>query len=152
MASKKKVKKNISSAAAEKSLESAISTLNDLVDSTAKAINAVDKDKKTLISVAKRLGKKRATLTKRKKLASAKVKKDASAENKKALKAVEKELAAVKKEATKVSATKSGVSVELMGLKTLAKRTIAYTTALTKTDKVLNKPKKKKRRKKKTAV
>lgn len=148
MASKKKSTKTVTSAASIKVIEGALAGLADVASASAKAVVAVTKENKSLAAAAKRLGKKRSSLSKKKKSAAAKVKKESNAANKNALKSIDKELAVVKKEADKVKGQKATVSTELTGLKLASKRATAYAAALTKTDAILNKPKKKRRKKK----
>ena len=148
MPAKKKSKKVITSAAAAKAVETAMDSLSDVASTSAKAIDVISKEKKKLLSEAKRLSKKRAVLTKKKKTAATKVKKEASAANKKVLKTIEKEIMAIRKTAAKVASRKTVVADELAKLKAVSKRATAYTSALGKTDTILNKPKKKRRKKK----
>ena len=107
-------------------------------------IAAATKQAKSYLAEAKRLGKKRTTLLKRKKSAAARLKKTTNADNRKAHKAIEKELTAVKKAIAKLTPVKSAHAIELASLKTTQKRINAYTGVLDKADKLLNKPKKKK--------
>ena len=149
MAIKKKAKpNNITSAAAIKTVESAFTSILNVADAAGKALNSTSNDNKKLLNEAKRLSKKRAILMRKKKTATARVKKDASAINKKALKQIEKDLSTVQKDAAKVTAKKTIVSGELATLKTALKRATAYQKALATADKVLNKPAKKRRKKK----
>ncbi len=148
MASKKKTQKIIGSSAAEKAVNIAVSSLVDMATSTNNAIIILDKQNKKLAAEAKRLGKKRIMLMKRKKTAANKLKKDASAINKKDLKTVDNEIAATKKEAARITSQKTSVSVELTALKAVSKRAAAYNKAMGMMDRVLNKPKKKAKKKK----
>ena len=148
MASKKKTQKVITSGAAEKAVDSAVNSLADMAVSTYNATIVLDKENKKLAAEAKRLGKKRIMLLKRKKTAANKLKKDASAINKKGLKAVDNEIAAITKDAAKIRSQKTAVSAELSSLKTVSKRAAAYNKAVGMMDRVLNKPKKKSAKKK----
>lgn len=148
MATKKKSVKVIKSAASLKAVDSAVASLADMATATTKAVAAVGKENKKLLTEAKRLNKKRATLMRKKKSAKAKLTREPNATNKKAVTALDKEIAANRKDAAKVAAQKTGVSAELTALKTASKRAVSYTKAVISTDKVLNKPKKKVRRKK----
>jgi hypothetical protein len=95
-----------------------------------------------------RLSKKRATLLKRKKLATTRVQKEPSADNNKALRDVKKELDSVTKELGKAKIVKDANNAELSDLRASLKRATAYRKGVAAADKVLNKPKKKSRRKK----
>ncbi|NOY65824.1 MAG: hypothetical protein GXP13_00255 [Gammaproteobacteria bacterium] len=145
MATKKAV---VKSAVMAKTLESALAGLATICESGGKAVDSRAKDGKKLAASSKRLSKKRATLGKRKKAAAAKLKKDATADNRNALKAVEKELAAVVKESAKVKKAKDANNAELSGLRVSVKCANAYVKGVAAADKVLNKPKKKRRKKK----
>jgi len=149
---KKKVanKKTITSASALKTIDGAITNLTAVVSSTASAIAELSKEKKTLLTAAKRLARKRATLVRKKKVAASKLKKDATAANKKLVDGLTKEIATIKKEALKVAAHKSRITEELAALKVSSKRVVAYAKAISAADKMLNKPKKKRRLSKKT--
>ena len=87
---------------------------------------------------------------KKKKAARAALNKDSSAANQKALKSIEKDIAANKKEAAKITAEKSLAIAELSALKVIAKRATVYTKAIASADKAMSKPKKR-RKKRKTA-
>ncbi|MDH3947726.1 MAG: hypothetical protein OEU74_02085 [Gammaproteobacteria bacterium] len=137
----------VKSASLEKVIENSLAALNAANNDGEKAVAALSKTAKTLTSEGKRLSKKRATLSRRKKTATAKLKKANNAETRKLLKVTEKELNSVKKLAAKSAANKSANSNELNGLKAQTKRTKAYLAALEKADKILNKPKKKRRKK-----
>ena len=144
----KKAKSSVAkSASVEKVIDNAMAALATAYSDGEKAVAALSKIAKKLTSEGKRLSKKRATLAKRKKTATAKVKKDGSADAKKLLKTTVKELNAVKKDAAKSTAAKAANAAELKGLKVSTKRTKAYLAVIAKADKVLNKPKKKKRKK-----
>jgi hypothetical protein len=142
-----KAKKVVKNDAIEKSVNAVMSTLSDAGVDCAKSILVCTKDAKSNLAASKRLSKKRAALSKRKRTAAARLKKTPNADNRKALKAVEKELAGVKKEIDKLTPVKSANSAELAALKVTARRINAYTTVLDRADKVLNKPKKKRRKK-----
>jgi len=111
-----------------------------------KAIAVRDKDAKKLTGAVKRLSKKRATLSKRKKLAAARAKKAPGADTRSALRTVVKDLASTRKELTRAKAAKDANAMELTPLKTAFRRANAYAKAIEKADKSLNKPKKKKAR------
>ena len=143
---KKSVVKN---AALAKVIDTSLGNLEAATANGEKALALATKNNKQASADAKRLNKKRATLIKRRKSAAAKAKKDPVAANTKALKAVVKELNAVKNAAAKAKTVKAGHSEELSGLRVSCRRLAAYSNALAAADKVLNKPKKKARRKRK---
>mgnify|MGYP003624287049 CR=1 FL=1 len=143
--SKKKIIKN---AALAKVIDSSLTNLEAATANGAKALALATKNSKQSAAEGKRLSKKRVTLIKRRKTASAKVQKDPIAANKKALSAVDKELAAIRKAAAKNKIVKAANFEELSGLRVSCRRLSAYNKAITAADKVLNKPKKKTRRRK----
>ena len=142
-----KAKRIVKNEAVNKAVNSAMNTLSSAGVECSKSLAVATKQAKSYLAEAKRLGKKRATLLKRKKSAAARLKKTANAVNRKAHKAVEKELAAVKKAIAKLAPVKSAHAIELASLKASLKRITTYTGVLDKADKLLNKPKKKKRKK-----
>lgn len=147
---KKKIVKGEALVAA---VDSAISVLINIESNTAKSIAIVDKDNRKLLKAAKQLSKKKMVLMKKKKNATIRVRKTPIADNKKALKAIVKEIASITKDAAKISTQKKVVLEELIILKSVAKRVVAYNKSLTANDKMLNKPKaKKKKRAKKSTV
>jgi len=129
-------------------VDSALSVLVNIASNTAKSLIVVDKDNTKYSKEAKRLSKKKAVLMKKKKNAATRVKKSPIADNKKSLKAVEKDIAAVAKDAAKNTALKESTLEELNTLKLVAKRTAAYNKSLSAADKILNKPKPKPKKKK----
>jgi len=143
--SKKKIIKN---AALAKVIDSSLSNLEAATANGAKALAVATKNSKQSSAEGKRLSKKRITLIKRRKTASAKVKKDPIAANKKALNAVDKELAAIRKAAAKNKLVRVANFEELSGLRVSCRRLSAYSKAIAAADKALNKPKKKTRRRK----
>ncbi len=152
MAAKKKSARKktvVKSAVLSKKIESAIAALTEASEAGAKAIDVRGKEVKKLATAAKRLSKKRATLLKRKKTASNKLKSAPGVETRKALNAVVKELTAVSKQAPKARAVKAAAAAELAGLKSASKRVTAYVKSLEKADKLLNKPAKKRKKRRK---
>jgi hypothetical protein len=142
---KKSVVKNI---ALVKVLDTALANLDMATTNGAKVLALATKNSKQSALEGRRLSKKRVTLIKRRKAAAAKAQKDPVAANKAALKAVDKELAAIRKAAAKNRTVKAANFDELSGLRTSCKRLNAYTKAIAAADKALNKPKKKVRRRK----
>lgn len=145
---KAKIKPVVKSAAVEKTVEAALTSLTAVSESCVTAIALRSKDAKSNTAESKHLAKKRAILMKRKKGAASKVKKDPSAANKKAVKDIEKELATVVKLSAKLKPAKVSNAAELVALKTNQKKLAAYVKGIEQADKALNKPKKKKRKSK----
>lgn len=143
-------KKSIAkSAALEKGLATAMEKLIAAHAAGDKAVSSRSKDGKKFSTAVKRLSKRKASLAKRKKAASARSKKNPTRENKAALRTVTKDLASTVRDLSKARAVKKNNATELAALKATHRRTDAYMKAVTKANKVLDKPKKKKRRTKK---
>ncbi len=154
MVVKKKMRKTVSSANAEKTVDAAKASMVEVATTSARVIVTLSKENKKLLTSARRLSKKRAVLIRKKKTAANKVKMDPNAANRKNLKQIENEIAAVKKEAARIAGQKATLTPEITALRAISKRTTAYAKALDQVDKVLNKPRKKRRKKrvvKKTA-
>ncbi len=134
------------SAVLEKLVSGAMNNLESACNDGANAIAARSNEAKKLLAESKRVSKKRAVLTKRKKTASIKLKKAPGVDTRKALRDVEKELATVKKMADKLRPSKASLAEELKGLKENQKRAAAYLKVIEKADNILNKPRKKVRR------
>ncbi len=149
----KAVKKSIiNSNAVEKTTDTSLSNLTKVCNDAVAAVEVKTKEAKKLATEIKRFSKKRAALMKRKKTATAKLKKDGGAESRKALKAVEKDIAQITKELNKLKPAKASVSEELVALKAGCKRVTAYVSAIEKADNILNKPVKKRKKAKKKPV
>ncbi len=146
MAMKKKAQKVVTSTVSLKAVDNAITVLVDAAASTKNAITIIAKEKKKLVAETKRLAKKQAVLMKKKKAAKAKLKMDASAANTKAVKAIEKEMLAIKKMVAKIVPSKSGMLEELKALKDVSRRAAAYAKAVNGANKALSSPKKKRRK------
>lgn len=144
MAIKKKTL--IKSSAAKSRHEAAVSALSKTCEESSNAVDARAKDGKKNASLVTRLGKKRATLVKRKKIAVVRLKKTPGADNRKALNAVIKDINTVSKDLKKAKAVKDANNLELSGLRATLKKASAYMKAIASADRILNKPKKKKRR------
>ncbi|VAX08620.1 hypothetical protein MNBD_GAMMA25-871 [hydrothermal vent metagenome] len=134
------------SAALEKLVSGAMGDLESASNDGAQAIATCSNESKKMLAESKRISKKRALLTRRKKAASIKLKKAPAADTRKALRDVEKELTTVKRMADKLKPAKASLAEELKGLKEGQKRASAYLKVIVRADKILNKPKKKKRR------
>ncbi len=142
---KKSVVKNVSLV---KVLDTSLASLEMATTNGSAALALATKNSKQSAAEGKRLSKKRVTLIKRRKAASAKAQKDPVAVNKNALKAVDKELAAIRKAAAKNKAIKAANFDELSGLRVSCRRLNAYTKAIAAADRALNKPKKKTKKRK----
>jgi len=145
-----KAKPVAKAAALDKTINTSIEALTKATSAANDAVAKKSAEAKKMLAEIKRHLKKKATLTKRGKTASAKLKKDASAVNKKAVAAVVKDLKATNVVLTKVRTSKAAVLAELASLKSSSKRLNAYTKAIAGADKVLNKPAKKRRKVKKS--
>lgn len=142
---KKSVVKNVSLV---KVLDTSLANLEMASANGSAALALATKNSKQSAAEGKRLSKKRVTLIKRRKAAGAKAQKDPVAANKNALKAVDKELAAIRKAAAKNKTVKAANFDELSGLRASCRRLNAYTKAIAAADRVLNKPKKKTKKRK----
>lgn len=142
-----KTKPVMKAAALDKTITSATESLTMACSNAEVAVTTKTAEEKKLNVQLKQHTKKKATLTKRNKIAAARLKKDPTAINKKAVATVSKELKAIKAALEKIRANKTAVSTELSALKAAAKRLTAYTKGINAADKVLNKPAKKKRKK-----
>ena len=111
--------------------------------------SSLEKDRKKFLADNKRLSKKRAVLTKKKKIAANRLKKTPNAENRKVASSLVKELAVVKKAGDKARAISAVNAEELKSVKASLKQASAYLAGIEKANKQLNKPQKKKRRAKK---
>jgi hypothetical protein len=138
----------IKNTALVKVIDTSLANLETATTNGAKALALATKKNKQSSAEGKRRNKKRVALIKRRKTAAAKAKKDPVTANKNALKAVVKELAAIRKEVAKNKIVKAANFEELSGLRVSSRRLAAYSKALSAADRVLNKPKKKTRKRK----
>jgi hypothetical protein len=149
---KKATKKRIaSSASIDKKIGTAVETLQAVYGDVTKAVVTRSAAAKKLTRETRSLSKKRATLVKRKRTATNRVRKTPSAETRKALRTVTAELNAVSKVLPKSREQKAANAQELASLKASLKRASAYLKEIAKADKVLNKPRKKVRRRRTAA-
>ena len=136
-----KTKRTIAkSAAVTKSIETALASLGTACVAGDSAVARRGKDGKSLAATTKRLSRKRAILTKRKRLSAKRAKAAPSGETRKALRAVIKELATTKKQLGKARSEKGVNAVELAALKAAQRRASAYAKAIAHAEKSLNKP------------
>lgn len=142
-----KTKKLVTSASIAKNNIIAIENLINAKKDGEASVSSLEKDRKKLLAERKRQVKKTAILTKKKKLASARLKKTPNAINRKMLNVVSKELETVRKLSAKTRSVSLANAEELKAVKNSLKQATAYLAAITKVDKVLNKPKKKRAKK-----
>ena len=146
-----KAKKLATSASIAKKCTAATENLmNAKMDSEA-SVSSLEIERKKLLVEKTRQAKKTAVLTKKKKLASARLKKTPDAVNRKAVAVISQELAAVKKLAEKTRAAALANAAELTAIKASLRQASAYLTAMAKIDRLLNKPKKKRVAKKRVS-
>jgi len=142
-----KAKPVVKAAALDKTINASIDSLTKACSDAVTAVAKKTAEAKKLLAEVKLHLKKKATLTKRSKAATAKLKKDTNAANKKAVAAIAKELKSTKAALDKARASKTVVLTELAALKVSSKRLTAYTKVISATDKALNKPAQKRRKK-----
>jgi len=140
-----KAKPVVNAAALDKTINTSVEALTQATSAANDAVVKKSAEAKKMLAEINRHLKKKATLTKRNKTASAKLKKEANATNKSAVAAVVKELTATNAALTKVRTSKAAVLTELALLRSSSKRLNAYTKAITAADKIINKPAKKRR-------
>ncbi len=135
-----KAKKTVTkSSVIEKHLDTALEKLAVAAAAVDKSVTVRARDAKKLAVTVKRLAKRKATLTKRKRLAAARVKKASSVETRGALRTVTKDLATTIKELTKARATKSANAAELSALRVAQRRSKGYSKGVAATDRALKK-------------
>ena len=127
------------SAAVTKNIEAALASLGTACVAGDSAVARRSKDGKSLATATKRLSKKSATLTKRKRLSAKRAKASPSGETRKALRSVIKELATTKKQLIKARTAKGINAVELAALKAAQRRATAYAKAIAQAEKSLSK-------------
>ncbi|MBV1858741.1 MAG: hypothetical protein KUG77_10045 [Nannocystaceae bacterium] len=123
----------------EKNLQTALEKLAVATAAVDKAVTVRTVDAKKNLVAVKRLTKRKATLTKRKKLAAGRVKKATSVETRGALRTVTKDLATTTKELAKLRAVKASNGEELKALKASQRRIKGYNKGIAQTDAALNK-------------
>lgn len=129
------------SAAVTKNIEAALASLGTACVAGDSAVARRSKDGKSLAAATKRLSKKRAVLTKRKRLSAKRAKASPSGETRKALRAVIKELATTKTKLGKARVVQGVNAVELAALKLAQRRASAYAKAIAVAEKSLAKRK-----------
>src|SRR3954447_9184921 len=127
-------------AAVMKNIEAAVASLEAACVAGNHAVAKRGRDAKGLAAATKRLARKSATLTKRKRLSAKRAKSAPSGETRKALRAVIKELAATKTQLVKARAAKGANAVELAALKAAQRRANAYAKAVVQVEAALNRP------------
>ena len=134
MAKKRSVAK---SAAVERDLEASLAKLEAASKAGGVAVAARAKEAKRLATASKRLGRKRATLLRRKKTATKRAKARPSGETRGALRTAVRELASVRKEIAKTKGVKDANATELAALKAAHRRATAYLKAIARADRTL---------------
>lgn len=126
------------SAAVTKNIEAALASLEAACVAGDHAVARRGQDGKSLSAATKRLSRKSAILTKRKRLLAKRAKAAPSGETRKALRAVIKELATTKTQLIKARAAKGANAVELAALKVAQRRASAYAKAIAQADRSLS--------------
>lgn len=142
-----KAKPLAKSVALEKVLNNSIDVLNAVCKSSSQAVASRAKGAKKHTAETKRLSKKRATLSNRKKAITKKLRKGADVVTRKLLTTTVKEIGVIKKLAAKNNAAKTANATELAAMKKILKTASAYVKGIEKANKDLSKPKKKRRKK-----
>lgn len=140
----KKTRTIAKSAAVTRTIEAALESLGTARVAGDSAVAKRSKDHKSFAATTKRLSKKRATLTKRKRVTAKRAKAAPSGETRKALRTVVKELAATNKQLVKARALQGVNAVELAALKAAQRRATAYGKAIAQAEKSLDTPSKRK--------
>ena len=126
-------------AAVTKNIEAALASLEAACAAGDSAVARRGKDGKGLAAATKRLSKKSASLTKRKRLSAKRARKSPSGETRKALRSVIKELATTRTQLGKARAAKDANAVELATMKDASRRATAYAKAIAQADRSLGK-------------
>jgi thiamine kinase-like enzyme len=131
--------------ALDKKINTSVDALSKANSEANAAVTKRTAEAKKLLAEVKRHLKKKTTLTKRSKTASATLKKDANAANRKAGATITKELKTTQSALDKARTGKAVVLTELASLRIASKKLNAYSKAIASCDKALNKPAKKRR-------
>jgi hypothetical protein len=121
----------------ERNLEAGLAKLEVAAKAGARALAVRSKDGKKIATTVKRLAKKRASLLKRKKVASKRAKRAPSGETRKALRSVVRELAGTTKLLGKARTTKAAQAVELAALRLASRRATGYARAIAQIDRLV---------------
>jgi hypothetical protein len=127
------------SAAVTKNIEAALASLGTACAAGDSAVARRGKDGKSLAAATKRLSRKRAILTKRKRISAKRARSAPSGETRRALRAVIKELASTKIQLVKARTAKGINAVELAALKAAQRRASAYAKAIAQAERSLAK-------------
>lgn len=128
-----------------KKISNSVDALSKANSEANAAVTKRTAEAKKLLAEVRRHLKKKTTLTKRSKTASAKLKKDANAANRNAVATITKELKTTQSALDKARTGKAVVLTELASLRIASKRLNSYSKAIASCDKALNKPAKKRR-------
>lgn len=123
----------------EKNLEAALEKLSVAAKAVDKSVTVRARDAKKHAAAVKRLSKRKTTLTKRKRLATARVKKSPSTDTRQALRTVTRELNTTVKELAKAKVVKAANAEELSALRGAQRRTKSYSRAIAQIDRSLAK-------------
>ena len=142
-----KLKKIVKATSLAAKVQTATENLTTAQTDGEAALSTLESDRKKLLAENKRLIKKRGILARKKKAASARLKKTPNAETRKEVAAISKELITTNKVADKARDAKSANAEELKAVKAALKQASTYLSLIEKADKKLNKPRKKVRKK-----
>ena len=122
-------------------IESSVSNLEAALGNVDKAVTVRSSESKKLLGETRRLKKRRATQTGKRKRAIAAEKKNSSADTRKAVRSITSELAATKKALVKATGARQTVLEELSGLKVSQKKLRAYVKGIAAADRQMARPK-----------
>jgi len=135
-----KAKKTLAkSSFVDKNIEVALEKLAVASAAVDKAVAVRARDAKKLAVLVKRLTKRKTALSKRKRLAAARLKKSPSVDTRKALRVVTKDLATTIKEQAKAKVAKAANATELAALRAGQKRATGYRKGIAAVDRALTK-------------
>lgn len=123
----------------QRNLEAGLEKLAVAAAAGARAVAVRGKDGKKLAVSVKRLAKRRASLLKRKKVASKRARKSPSGETRKALKSVVRDLVGTTKLLGKARTSKAANAAEFAALRLAARRASGYERAIAAIDRALRK-------------
>jgi len=125
----------------EKNLETSLERLAVAAAAVEQSVTVRAVDAKKLTASVKRIAKRKAILTKRKRIASDRAKKSPGADTRQALRTVIKDLTNTTKELTKLRGSKAENAGELVLLKAAQLRTKGYSKGIADVDRALAKKK-----------
>jgi hypothetical protein len=125
------------SATVERDLETSLEKLATACKAGNVAVASLTRAAKQLTTTTRRLGRKRAALIKRKRLAAKRAKTSPSGETRRALRTMVKELTATRSQLEKTRAVKAANAAELAALKVAQRRANVYAKAIARADRAL---------------